>query len=328
MSAEYKPVLSVIVPVYNVEPYLRACVDSILAQTFRDFELILVDDGSTDGCPTICDSYAKLDGRVRVVHKENGGLSSARNAGMHVARGVLLSFIDSDDFIHPQMMEALTSPLLADSCVDVSMCAYLRCSVDAECDMGEMSLPRPQTMDSVQALEAVYGNSVSNLTFVAWNKVYRRTLFERTGVVYPEGKLYEDGFTTYRLLYGADKAVIVDAQLYFYRVRPGSIVSGKKRVDERRMDELDADIEAWEFFRDKEQSLAIASTKALLRTCMGIWIDASADDYGPTAKSQAMNVYKNVWNASSGLLRNEPVKWAAYGLFLHCPKYVSRMFFK
>lgn len=325
MSIDFKPALSVIVPVYNVEPYLCACVDSILGQTFRDFELILVDDGSTDGCPAICDAYVERDSRVRAIHKDNGGLSSARNAGMRATRAELLSFIDSDDFVHPQMLEALVTPLLADASVGVAMCAYWRCDGEDECDMGIRKLPAPEIMGAVCALETVYGNAVPNITFVAWNKVYRRELFEKSGVEYPEGKLYEDGFTTYRLLYEAENVALVDEQLYFYRVRPGSIVSGKKQVDERRMDELDADIEAWEFFRDKVRSLATASTKALLRTCMCIWSDAGEDGYGPAAKKRAMDVYKDVWRASSKTLRGEPSKWLAYGLFPYIPRMVGRV---
>lgn len=325
MSIDFKPALSVIVPVYNVEPYLCACVDSILGQTFRDFEMILVDDGSTDGCPAICDAYVERDSRVRAIHKDNGGLSSARNAGMRATRAELLSFIDSDDFVHPQMLEALVTPLLADASVGVAMCAYRRCEGEDECDMGIRKLPAPEIMGAVCALETVYGNAVPNITFVAWNKVYRRELFEKSGVEYPEGKLYEDGFTTYRLLYEAENVALVDEQLYFYRVRPGSIVSGKKQVDERRMDELDADIEAWEFFRNKERSLATASTKALLRTCMSIWSDAGEDGYGPAAKKRAMDVYKDVWRDSSKTLQGEPSKWLAYGLFPYIPRMVGRV---
>jgi glycosyltransferase involved in cell wall biosynthesis len=123
IKAEEKPTLSVIVPVYNVEPYLRACVDSILAQTFRDFELILVDDGSTDGCPALCDAYEGQDPRVRVIHKENGGLSSARNAGMRSARAELLSFIDSDDFVHPQMFQTLVARCLS-TLASGSLCVH------------------------------------------------------------------------------------------------------------------------------------------------------------------------------------------------------------
>lgn len=328
IKPEEKPTLSVIVPVYNVEPYLRACVDSILAQTFRDFELILVDDGSTDGCPALCDAYEGQDPRVRVIHKENGGLSSARNAGMRSARAELLSFIDSDDFVHPQMFQTLVSPLLVDACIGISMCTYQRCVGEDECDLRMKKLSEPEVIDAVRALEMVYADVVPNITFVAWNKVYRRELFERAGVEYPEGKLYEDGFTTYRLLYEADKAAIVDASLYFYRVRPGSIVSGKKNVDVRRMDELEADLEAWNFFRDKEKGLRIASTKTVLRTCVSIWVDAGDEGYGPIAKNKALSVYKTIWAKGSATLFHEPVKWAAYGLFPFIPRIISRFFLR
>ena len=106
------PFLSVIVPIYRVEPYLKVCVDSILSQDFADMEIILVDDGSPDGCPAICDEYAREDRRVRVIHKENGGLSDARNAGIDAAKGKFLGFVDSDDYVHPRFYELLLQQLL------------------------------------------------------------------------------------------------------------------------------------------------------------------------------------------------------------------------
>ena len=328
MPTERSPLLSIIVPVYNVEAYLHDCIDSILGQTFCDFELILVDDGSTDGCPEICDHYAIRDSRVKVIHKENGGLSSARNAGMSVAKTDLFSFIDSDDYIHPQMLDALMSPFLGSEKVDISMCRYLRCNEEEECDTGRLCIPSPQIMSSVRALGIVYRDEIPNITFVAWNKIYRRDLFVRSDVEYPEGRLYEDGFTTYRLMYEAKKIAFVDAQLYFYRIRPNSIVAGKQKVDERRMDELDADVGAWNFFHVKERELAVASTKALLRTCMNIWSDADRDGYGATARRRTMEVYRDVWNESSKLLRYEPKKWIAYRLFLTCPSAACWLFHK
>ena len=319
------PVLSVVVPIYNVEPYLRSCVESLLAQTFRDIELILVDDGSTDGCSAICDSYARLDSRVRVLHKENGGLSSARNAGMGIARASYLSFIDSDDLVHPQMLESLMLPLLRNEDVGASMCAYLRISSENECDMRKRAMPDAEVVGSVRGLEMVYGNLVPNIAFVAWNKIYRRDLFDRSGVRYPEGKLYEDGYTTYRLLYEAEKVAILNEPLYFYRTRPGSIVSGRSHVDERRMDEIEADVEAWDFFRGKEKSLAIASAKSLLRTCMSVWRDAGDEGYGPEAKKQAMAAYKSTWRNAAALLSNEPGKRIIYWLFPLAPRLVGNL---
>lgn len=325
MLASGTPMLSVIVPVYNVGKYLYACVESILAQTFQDFELILVDDGSTDECPAICDACKESDSRVVVIHKENGGLSSARNAGMAVARAKLLSFIDSDDFIHPQMLEALLNPLLSDDHTSISMCAYSSFTLEDKCRVGRMHLPSPKTFDSVRALEMVYGNEIPNITFVAWNKIYRRSLFEQAAVSYPEGKLYEDGFTTYRLLYEADRVAIVNAELYFYRKRPGSITASKNTVDGHLLDAVEADYGAWKFFSGKERCLAVASTKALLRTCMRIWLDSGEDVYGRAVRQQVMSVYKRVWSKDSKLLKREPSKRLAYGLFPLIPRLIGPM---
>ena len=120
-----KPLLSIIVPVYNVENYLQKCIDSILAQTLTDFELILVDDGSPDGCPALCDAAAAKDARVRVIHQKNGGLSAARNAGLDVARGAWIGFVDSDDYIAPEMYEKLYRAVQSTG-ADLALCDYAK----------------------------------------------------------------------------------------------------------------------------------------------------------------------------------------------------------
>ena len=119
----YKPLISIIVPIYKVEKYLKKCIQSIMNQTYLNFELILVDDGSPDDCPMICDNYAKLDNRIVVLHKQNGGLSDARNAGLDVARGEYIGFVDSDDFIANNMYEKLLSGLLAED-ADMAVCNF------------------------------------------------------------------------------------------------------------------------------------------------------------------------------------------------------------
>lgn len=118
-----EPIISIIVPVYKVENYLQKCIDSILAQTFRDFELILVDDGSPDRCPELCDAAAEKDSRIRVIHQKNGGLSAARNAGLDAARGGWIAFVDSDDAIEPEMYEALHDSAVKEN-ADVAVCNF------------------------------------------------------------------------------------------------------------------------------------------------------------------------------------------------------------
>jgi glycosyltransferase involved in cell wall biosynthesis len=320
-----KPSVSVIVPVYNVERYLAECVNSILGQTFEDFEILLVDDGSTDSSPVICDEYAAYDSRVRVIHKSNGGLSDARNAGIDAARADILSFIDSDDVVHSHMLEVLLIPILGANEIDASVCAYRRFSDSDELDTTNLYGFTTDDVSSEVALERIYANTPANFGFVAWNKVYRRTLFESTGIRYPVGRIHEDDFTTYKLLYAARNVELVDAELYFYRMREGSIMSGSSHIDEHSIDAIDARREAYEFFKDKEQPLALASAKSLLRSCMEIWALSTSSGFGLTAKQIAMETYRKTWKESVTLFKGEPKKKFAYGLFPKLPKTMSQI---
>lgn len=205
-----QPEISVIVPIYKVEPYLCRCVDSILGQTFSDLEVLLVDDGSPDGCGAICDEYAKKDARVRVIHKPNGGLSSARNAGIEAAKGAWIAFIDGDDWIDPDMMNILHTAALRHG-AQVAECSYRRIYKDRI----EEETPCTGACiegTNVDALEGMY--DWKNFKPVAWNKLYRREVIGDTR--YPEGRLHEDEFTTYRFDWNAEKLVFVDASEYNY----------------------------------------------------------------------------------------------------------------
>ncbi|MBR5126510.1 MAG: glycosyltransferase [Oscillospiraceae bacterium] len=214
--------LSIIVPVYKVEPYLRRCVDSILSQTFTDLELILVDDGSPDGCPAICDEYAEKDCRVKVIHKENGGLSDARNAGLDTAQGEYIGFIDSDDFIHPRMYEILYRMCVEEK-ADIAQCEYTEF---------ENKLPKPCLFGNDEVLTKVYEASqyVDNYFSGYWwiigptvcNKLFSKRIF---GVVrFPVGKLFEDSNVHLDILRMTDRIAVTDSKLYYYYQRAGSIM--------------------------------------------------------------------------------------------------------
>lgn len=212
--------LSVIVPVYNVEQYLSRCVDSILGQSFSDLEVILVNDGSRDGSGGICDSYARRDPRVRVIHKENGGLSSARNAGIDAAEGEYLAFVDSDDWIEQDCYEtmlALTEKYGADL-----VCAG-RYDVDGGTGKKKVGLcPKKEECVSPEELVGrifLWDGCDSS----ACDKLYHRTLLETFR--YPEGKVCEDVPTTYRIVLKARKAVLCDRPFYNYYHRPDSITT-------------------------------------------------------------------------------------------------------
>ncbi len=242
------PKISVIAPIYKVEPYLRRCVDSILAQTFKDFEVILVDDGSPDGCPAICDEYAEKDSRVRVIHKENGGLSSARNAGIdwvsENSDSEWLCLIDSDDAIHPCYLEYLYRAALENN-VKISVCdVYMTKEADYE----------PKNADYSVSTMSGMGFYMTNNDWatIAVNKLYARDIFENYR--YPVGRIHEDEFLTYKLLYRAKTVAWVDAQLYTYYRRDDSIM-GKYSI--RRLDGIDAVKEQGDFFKGIDKSLYI-----------------------------------------------------------------------
>lgn len=228
------PLISIIVPVYNVEKYLPTCVDSILAQSYERFELILVDDGSPDKSPQICDAYAATDERVRVIHQENGGLSAARNAGLDAARGELIGFVDSDDSISPTMYESLLRAMTAAD-ADISLCNYLL--VD---EAGARSSDGPGLRDEVvtgreSILRRLEGEG-SWYWVIAWNKLYRRALFD--GLRYPLKKLHEDEFLIHHLLLRCEKAASIAEAHYDYRQHPASITGGGFSL--RRLDGAEA----------------------------------------------------------------------------------------
>ena len=205
--------ISVIVPVYRVEPYLRQCVESILNQTYRDIEVLLIDDGSPDRCGEICDEYAEKDDRIRVFHTENRGLSAARNLGLHKAKGEHIGFVDSDDWIEPDMYEVLLKRM-QETGADIGVCGFSYDFLSAsECS------PCTETIyDTEGAVNALICGDLRNQVM---NKLWSR----KTAMLFrfPEGRVYEDVFTVYKVLMQTDKVATVHQPLYRYRQRKGSI---------------------------------------------------------------------------------------------------------
>ena len=192
--------ISVIVPVYNVEPYLRKCLDSVFGQTYRDLDILVIDDGSTDGSQAICDEYAKLDERIKVFHTENRGLSSARNLGLDEAQGEWIGFVDSDDWIEPDLFQkALDNVGIADI------------------------LCFSQNEGTYTALEALAENINGTIGDSAWGKLYRKECF--LTVRFPIGRVYEDAATTYKVLNAASTVRCCRINGYHYCRRQGSITN-------------------------------------------------------------------------------------------------------
>lgn len=222
------PTVSVVVPVYRVEKYLDKCVSSICAQTFADFELILVDDGSPDNCPALCDAWAQKDSRIRVIHQKNGGLSAARNAGIEAALGQYLLFVDSDDYIEPDMLRQLVYG------AQRSGAKMTLCNLRYEDELGipflypDFSSVQDAILDR-NAFWNGYYSSQSAYYVVAWNKLYRRELF--TSLRYPVGKLHEDEYVLQELVDQCDNICCLGYVGYHYVQRSGSITNSAKNVD-------------------------------------------------------------------------------------------------
>lgn len=241
--------ISVIVPIYNVEKELSRCLDSIVNSSYKNLEIILVDDGSTDSSGHICDEYKKKDCRIKVVHKSNGGLSDARNKGIDLATGDYLAFIDSDDAIAKDMLSYLLEILLKNNC-DISVCNYMTFS----------TLEVPKIKNDINKTTKIYSNkevldillegNVSHSDY-AWNKLYKKELFKN--IRYPKGKKMEDIGTTYKLYYNSKKIVISDSVKYYYYQRPNSIL-GKNSYDNYK-DNLELSIERYNFLVEKNLNI-------------------------------------------------------------------------
>ena len=218
-EADNQPLISVIVPVYNVEAYLRDCVDSIIAQTYTNLEIILVDDGSPDGCPGICDEYAQKDSRIRVIHKENGGLSNARNAGMEFMSGEYLMFIDSDDVLPKNSVRILYN-LAVEHSAELVIGRHIRFSEDDELRVSESSSHSVQCFDKTEAMQDMFRNGCAS-----WGRLYRSDIHKN--ILFPVGEINEDEAIVLDILERCETVVKTEECVYFYRYRPDSITTAE-----------------------------------------------------------------------------------------------------
>lgn len=257
--------ISVIVPVYKVEPYLDKCVSSIVGQTYKDLEIILVDDGSPDRCPEICDAWAEKDSRIKVIHKKNGGLSDARNVGIAAANGEYIGFVDSDDYISPDMYELLHRRIVDDDC-DIAACGFREFFIESQEYYEDKSNNYNCFFDTTDAMEDLLRNKT--LRTMVWNKLYSRDLLE--GILFEVGKLHEDEFFTYRVIDRSSKVSFISNPLYYYRQRSGSIMA---EVNYDHLDLLDAYIARISFLEEKYPNLAVIDKVNFCVACVNFYAE-------------------------------------------------------
>lgn len=256
MDKSAKDTISVIVAIYNVERYLSKCIESILSQTYENLDIILINDGSTDKSGEICDKYAAKDSRIRVIHRENKGVAYTRNQGISVAKGEYLTFVDSDDYIHPQMYEILMEYLHKHQ-AEVAACDYEKVTDTQKVNIINKTdkkfvtniIESRQDKKRYMYLEQ-YGNAL-----LVWNKIFKKELWN--GIQCPEGKVYEDETVTFKILHRANKIVNIREELYYHVKRANSITAisfSPKRL--QRLDALETRIiyyienNDWEFLSE------------------------------------------------------------------------------
>jgi glycosyltransferase involved in cell wall biosynthesis len=261
MSNIENPLISVIVPIYRVEAYLERCVDSILSQTYRNLEIILVDDGSPDHCGEICDSYARHDDRIRVIHRANGGLSAARNSGLDICQGEYIGFVDSDDTIHPEMYERLYHDIRE---YNVKL-AF--CQTNVFCD-GTSVPVKAMTSETklIRSHRVIYESLAQTKWWDAYTKLYHRSLFDN--IRYPDGRTNED-YPVTMPIYDKSEMIAVNLNpLYNYRIREGSIVRSSLNI--RKFDQIQNSKEVLAYIENRYQDCVLPAEAILLTAAQGL----------------------------------------------------------
>ena len=318
-QANEKHLISIIVPVYKVEAYLNRCIKSIIDQTYRNLDIIVVDDGSPDQCPGMCDEWAGRDSRIRVIHKENGGLSDARNAGIEIAKGKYLCFVDSDDWILPTYIETLYG-MIQRYHVRLSVVGIMVDNGTGTVQWNDDT--KEDVISSDEALRRIYTGEGYRNYIVAWNKMYHRELFcERR---YPVGKLHEDSFITHELLYEADSIAVSNAQLYVYTDTSESITRSPYTL--RRLDEVEGFAARNHFLKDHGKwALWKISLYWYLRLVRDHY--CKVKKYYPEQRKIQKNLLKEFRDAYSVIKRDLKVKDKIVGrVFVCCPFVYYKMF--
>ena len=302
------PLISVIVPVYNIENYIKRCIDSIISQTYRNLEIFLVDDGSKDKSGQICDEYASRDVRITVIHKENGGLSDARNAAIDVAHGEWITFVDGDDFLTNTAIESMYHVVEMFG-VQIVCCLHKLVYEGKHSDFDEAYDENNISVYSQEkALEKMLRQS--EIIFSAWAKLYSAKLF--CNIRYPKGELYEDLATTYKLFAEVKNVALIRIEGYGYVVRSGSIQQSK--FSKGKMVQLRFAEEQKEFLDKQFPELENATTECLVSVCFHILFAIMGSNEFEAEKKKVKKIIRE--NRKKLLFSKRTSKKARFGCLL------------
>ena len=254
--------ISVILTIYKVEKYLDECLESVVNQTYKNLEIILVDDGSPDNCPKLCDEWAKKDDRIKVIHKKNGGVASARNVGIRAATGKYLSFIDSDDYVERNLYEIAIEKLKENN---AQIFVFGRSYLYGDKIEKNNNANEELVMNTEEALDKM--NMFQYYDVAPWDKVYETKLFD--GIEFPLGKLCEDWYIIYKIIAKAEKVVYNSMPLYVYRQRANSITHSN-HVEINR-EPINASKEVLEFIREKYPNIEKNALSKYVVSCIGVY---------------------------------------------------------
>ena len=286
--------VSVIIPVYNAEKYLDRCISSVVEQSHKELEIILIDDGSSDSSAVICDGWVQRDQRIRCKHQQNSGVSSSRNQGIKMATGAYLMMVDSDDYIYEKTIEYMLEAIECGQ-NEMVVCDFEKGTDDrhsfniARVDINE----HPECLEPEEVLLKIYGNDHDKLRYVVpWCKLYRRSLFD--GIRYPDGRIFEDIYTTHQIIYKCNHIAILDQPFWYYYQHESSIMNQPFHVE--KQDYLEALADRVDFFREKElKNLEQHAYDELLHSL--IWEYSRARDviHDEVAKQRITKIFRKYY---------------------------------
>lgn len=280
--------VSIIIPIYNVKPYLQMCMDSVLRQSYSNLEIILVNDGSTDGSEEIAERYIERDKRVSLIHQVNMGLSAARNTGIRKSTGKYIYLLDSDDMLHPQAIESMVY-LMQKECGDIVIGNFKYIEEEENpLQSIPIDLSRIEDLNTKRVLTGkdFLLETGNLLNVVAWGKLYKRETFDL--IEYPVGRLHEDRYVTYKILYPLTKVVVIEEQHYYYRKRNNSITS-QKNMERRIRDTLAAYEEAIEFYGEKSDYILWAYSLKNKINCLRQLVDNASNEQEKIQNIEILN---------------------------------------